>query len=317
MINPAGTRLNQAVFISRDGYSYCYIEKNELRVFGESLASMIRSNESLVQAVCRDLKKETDRIREFMQSQDASTISPDAFHDFLNLFYAYVGPHLAVKRTVDFLPPVELHKAFSLFEDARKHSESVYAETEQYMQSFVQSIARNERVPLHLILCLTKDELETYFENHSLPSSSLLEERFKGSALLFKKGRYEVVSGPEVDLLEQAILSHSGNVDELAGTPAYKGVAQGRVSIVLDPSQATGFKEGDVLITGMTRPSFLMLMKKASAIVTDAGGMLCHAAIVARELRIPCITGTEKATTFFKNGDRVEVDANNGVVRKI
>ena len=69
--------------------------------------------------------------------------------------------------------------------------------------------------------------------------------------------------------------------------------------------------------TLLTKPDFLPLMKKSSTIVTDIGGLLCHAAIVAREMAIPCIIGTQVATTTFKDGDLVEVDAIKGIVKKI
>jgi len=64
----------------------------------------------------------------------------------------------------------------------------------------------------------------------------------------------------------------------------------------------------------MTQPEFLPAMKKASAIITDEGGLTCHAAIISRELGIPCIIGTKIATKVFKDGDIVEVDATRGIV---
>ena len=67
----------------------------------------------------------------------------------------------------------------------------------------------------------------------------------------------------------------------------------------------------------MTRPEFLQIMKMSSAVVTNEGGITCHAAIISRELRIPCVTGTKIATKIFHNGDLVEVDANKGIVRII
>ncbi len=76
-------------------------------------------------------------------------------------------------------------------------------------------------------------------------------------------------------------------------------------------------QEGDVLVTAMTSPDFFPLMKKTSAIVTNLGGITCHAAILARELGKPCVIGTEFATTILKDGDIVEVDAEKGVVRKL
>ena len=74
---------------------------------------------------------------------------------------------------------------------------------------------------------------------------------------------------------------------------------------------------GEILVTGMTDPRFVPLMKQVGAIVTDAGGMLCHAAIVARELKKPCIVGTKFATQVLKDGDLVEVDADKGEVRVV
>ena len=74
---------------------------------------------------------------------------------------------------------------------------------------------------------------------------------------------------------------------------------------------------GDIIVTEMTKPNIITACEKAGAIVTDEGGMLCHAAIVSRELGIPCVVGTKIATKVLKDGDIVEVDAGNGVVRRV
>ena len=76
-------------------------------------------------------------------------------------------------------------------------------------------------------------------------------------------------------------------------------------------------EEGDILIANSTTPNYIPIMAKASAFLTDEGGITSHAAIVSRELGIPCIIGTKVATKVFKDGDLVEVDANEGVVRKV
>ena len=76
-------------------------------------------------------------------------------------------------------------------------------------------------------------------------------------------------------------------------------------------------QKGEILVAIMTTPDFTPALKKAAAIVTDEGGVTCHAAIISRELGIPCVVGTRIATRTFKNGDILEVDANHGIVRKI
>jgi len=77
------------------------------------------------------------------------------------------------------------------------------------------------------------------------------------------------------------------------------------------------FQSGFILVTPMTRPQFNYCLNKAKAIVTDEGGILCHAAILAKEFNIPCIVGTKIATEVLKDGDLVEIDANKGIVKKI
>ena len=74
-------------------------------------------------------------------------------------------------------------------------------------------------------------------------------------------------------------------------------------------------KKGDILVSIATNPNLVSAMKKASAIITNAGGLTCHAAIVSRELNIPCIVGTKVATKVLKDGDLVEVDADEGMVK--
>jgi phosphohistidine swiveling domain-containing protein len=105
------------------------------------------------------------------------------------------------------------------------------------------------------------------------------------------------------------------NESALAGMVASVGTARGIVRIVeIDQIGTVEFNTGDILVTDNTDVRFVGLMQKAGAIVTDRGGILSHASIVARELKKPCIVGTGNATTILKNGDFVEVDAFTGVV---
>ena len=100
--------------------------------------------------------------------------------------------------------------------------------------------------------------------------------------------------------------------------PASPGNAAGKAHVIINPEDIDEFKEGEILVTAMTAPDWVPAMKKAKAIVTDAGGMTCHASIVSRELGIPCIVGTKsrshEATTSIKDGQMITVDATNGIV---
>jgi len=95
------------------------------------------------------------------------------------------------------------------------------------------------------------------------------------------------------------------------------GKATGTVKIVKSVKEMGKVNAGDILVAVMTRPDYIPAMKKAAAIVTNEGGVTCHAAIVSRELGIPCIIGTKIATDVLKDGMQVEVNANHGWVKII
>jgi len=100
----------------------------------------------------------------------------------------------------------------------------------------------------------------------------------------------------------------------LSGTPASPGIASGAVKIVSDASQIDKVKSGEILVAKTTTPDFVPAMKRAAAIVTDHGGRTAHAAIISRELGIPCIVGTEHATATLKDKQVITVDGSRGTV---
>lgn len=119
----------------------------------------------------------------------------------------------------------------------------------------------------------------------------------------------------DTDAASGAITSGSGRV--LArGLPAAPGIATGRVRVLQDPDDGPQLLDGEVLVASMTNPDWLPTIRRASALVTDNGGMTCHASIVARELGVPCIVGTRTATTDLADGTTVTVDGTKGEVRE-
>ena len=98
------------------------------------------------------------------------------------------------------------------------------------------------------------------------------------------------------------------------GLPASPGIGRGKVKLIKDISEINLVEEGDVLVTAMTNPDMVPAMRKCAGVVTDEGGRTCHAAIVSRELQIPCIVGAKNATKSLKTGDTVTVDAVRGIV---
>jgi phosphoenolpyruvate synthase/pyruvate phosphate dikinase len=115
------------------------------------------------------------------------------------------------------------------------------------------------------------------------------------------------------DKAEEGATSVKGTIACTGDVETLRGV----VRIVHDPKQAKDFTEGDILVTPMTSPDFVFVMRKASAIITDTGGITSHAAIVSRELNKPCIIGTRNATSVFKDGDGIVLDMQKGIVELV
>ncbi|HEX6584935.1 MAG TPA: phosphoenolpyruvate synthase [Thermoleophilaceae bacterium] len=115
-----------------------------------------------------------------------------------------------------------------------------------------------------------------------------------------------VTSGPQED----------GEAGEplLRGLGAAPGSASGRVRLVAELADAAALQDGEILATHMTAPDWVPLMRRAAGIVTDSGGMTCHAAIVSRELGIPCVVGTGDATTRLRDGEEITIDAGRGII---
>lgn len=175
------------------------------------------------------------------------------------------------------------------------------------------------------ILYMTSDEVSAFAKGEiDLISEQLVTKREKAFALYFEEDKYHEFSGEEAvkKLIDEQVIGSfwedSSEVNsELKGSIAFKGYVKGKARLVFTQKDADALEEGEILISPMTQVEFLSGIRKCAAIVTDEGGIICHAAIVAREFGKPCVLATQRATKVFKNGDIIEVDANNGIVRLI
>ncbi len=145
-----------------------------------------------------------------------------------------------------------------------------------------------------------------------------IKKRENNCAFVFVGNKFNIYAEKEArELWEYFYKRGIKKVKEIKGTVAARGYAKGRVKIVLHSSEIGKVEKGDILVTTMTTPDFVPAMRKVAAIVTDEGGITCHAAIVSRELGIPCVIGTSVATKALKDGDEIEVDAERGIVKII
>lgn len=174
-------------------------------------------------------------------------------------------------------------------------------------------ISKRYSVSLEDLSLYTYDELEHMLMSRNFVHTDEIEKRKKDSLFVFYKNKISVINDPSL----LRIFDSVGKRQEesvLKGVPAFTGIVKGCVKIVLSNKDFYKVNTNDILVTSTTRPDFLPVMQKSAGFITNEGGLLSHAAIVAREFRRPCIIGTKIATKVLKDGDLVEVNANTGVV---
>lgn len=171
------------------------------------------------------------------------------------------------------------------------------------------------------IVALTGDEIINFLTKGRKISPEIIKNRKKIFSVIWKKGRAKIYFG---DSAKEVIRKYKNlrapvvskeKKEIIKGQVACPGKTQGEVKVLSSYLEVKKIKKGDILVVSMTTPDYVVAMEKASAFITDEGGITCHAAIISREMNKPCIIGTKIATKVLKDGDLVEVDAEKGVVR--
>ncbi|MBI5051491.1 hypothetical protein HZC08_01905, partial [Candidatus Micrarchaeota archaeon] len=208
---------------------------------------------------------------------------------------------------------IEVLDIHAWYQDYRKEWTMVML---HYLDLILNEIAKRKSMGLGDLRWLLADEILNAFDGADY--SDLIEKRKKHSFFVWEKEQFGEFAGEAAKEKERSILRKVKNAKEIVEIPgniANRGLVRGIARVTMSPDEAKHLKKGEILVTSMTSPDFISAIKKAAAIVTNEGGILCHAAIVSREFGIPCIVGTGIATKTIKDGEFIEVDGNHGFVR--
>lgn len=208
---------------------------------------------------------------------------------------------------------IDLQEASIYWRDVRKMYNQI---ADHYHFLFLQEASRRLPLSLKELTYTLPEEFISLLSGQKI-NRNILKERKENCLIITTPAKHYILTGSEAgrinDKLYNKVKNFSANI--LKGTIASLGRAKGNVKVIMEPQDFYKMQKGDILVTSMTRPEFVPVMKLAGAIITDEGGVTCHAAIISRELRIPCIIGTKVATKILKDGDLVEVDTNNGIIK--
>lgn len=209
-------------------------------------------------------------------------------------------------------------KIISHFNYLRTERVDAWREVIWLIQPFFKEIERRFSLPQGTAPFLTGNEVLKLLTNGKAPPADRLRQRSRGKYLLrIVNGRIQVEENLHRIAVIKKRLFTIRKTAHIFGVSAYPGFVQGRVKIIKVLKDLRNFPKNTILVSPMTHPDYLLGIQQAAAVVTDEGGISCHAAIVARELKKPTIIGTKIATQVLKNGDVVLVDAVRGIVRKV
>jgi phosphohistidine swiveling domain-containing protein len=184
-----------------------------------------------------------------------------------------------------------------------------------WLHTFNAEFSKRLNIKKDTIDLFSPRELLGILKNKTKLRKSSIDSRKKVFGMIGTRKVISKLSLEDSKIISESIISPLNiKSDIITGMVASRGKVRGLVRIITSVNDVGKISNGEILVCSMTRPELMPAAKKASAIITDEGGITCHAAIISRELKKPCIIGTKIATRILKDGDLVEVDANKGVV---
>ncbi len=253
------------------------------------------------------LKEEINPLEEIEKLQG----KPEEVRAEREKFFEKLQIDHALQRTYDIAADITFLKGYR--KDVSFHG--------FYVSSFMlKEMAKRLSFSMNQIYLITPKELVAHFVDGENIDVNEINKR-SGYTVWRRPvdGSLEIYTGEEAkEFLAKYDLQKDEidlSVKEFHGTTACSGVAKGVVRIVNVPEEIHKMNQGDIMVAHSTFPSLVPAMKKAAAIVTEDGGITCHAAIVSRELGTPCVTGIKNACQVLQDGMEVEVDASEGVVK--
>ena len=289
--------------------------KTELDAFGERIKNIAQPHK--MKELSENIERTGKDLLKFINKYESIKFNKDLYLDFWKKVKSYYQYHLVVKYLGDYLSQEVLDEYFEIISSLRvNYAEPIGKSVFVIIDKIISDVSASCGLDNSLVSNMTRDEIMKYYETSNIPDIHSLENRHKNSVVIGWENGYNFVTGDKATKLESYLYQESVHSEtEITGVAAFLGKAKGTARVIRDPNNYDVFNEGDILVTGMTHVDYIPLVKLAAGLVTDSGGILSHAAIIARELKKPCIIATKNGTHIIKSGDTVLVDADNSVVR--
>jgi phosphoenolpyruvate synthase/pyruvate phosphate dikinase len=219
--------------------------------------------------------------------------------------------------TLKIKPRSELFRLLSLaqeFSYLRTWRTDVMYRSGYRLRYYFWELLKRHQIDVSLLPFFTASEILKLTMHYPVKLSDI-KKRKNDFFSLFFKGQYNTfVDKKIIRAARQHLLPVHKKTKKLTGVRAYQGVIVGHAKVVVSSRELHTVRRGDILVATMTFPNYVPAMEKAAGFITDEGGILCHAAIIAREMKKPCVIATKYATKIIKSGDKIKLDADTGMI---
>lgn len=262
-----------------------------------------------------DASKFYEQIKELSKKKDIDTLIEEKKYD-LKIIREEIDMLI---ETLSFsnhiINILEIARLFSKWKDIRKSG--VYRGM-HYFDLFLEEIANRTKINKNDLSFLIFQELVDILKTNN-DYSKIIKNRKEKCFFAVTNNGYFIIEGNEVNKYYKYNNKNkiAQSKVELKGVIASPGKVRGHVKIIKKTHEMKDFRHGEILVTNQTTPEFVSIMKKAAAIITEQGGITSHAAVISRELKIPCIIGIKNATKDLINGEIIEVDADKGIIKRM
>lgn len=291
-------------FMKKNGQANIYRPGHDYAVLSKRMGQKyLRSNIALKRDT-QILTKLTEDINQFINKNKELATLKIKWSEFYKIYFAFLTLHMKVYWASTYLLAIKdnnksskkIKNIINKLDKAFSYSETLTPRVENYFQRLNirhfshEEVTKATRVPKNrsILQLGGKSIILTY--NEAVKINKAIQDDYK-KFLRKQKG--------------------------MSGLPVSKGIVTGKVRVIKDFTNFKNLKIGEILVAHQTRPKYNQYLKRAAAIVTTEGSLLCHASIISREFKIPGIVGVKNAVINLKTGDQVEVDANKGIINKI
>jgi len=313
-----GLNFKNFLLIYKKGRVYSYRNAKEYNSF----LGFLKNKRANFLVILSKLNRQNEKLKVFLKIKNL-----DSFTDLklLNLFKNFLEIYL------NYFPLFTIPKYYGMvFQESdlsreiknklKKLRGTAYYEQiqDQFLPALFKEIAKRKDIKSELLFFAFPNEILDLLSSKKIQLNNLiLKKRKERCFILVKNSKIKTFVGKKAEIQEKReIEEKSKKMSVISGYVAYPGKIKGQVKTIFSLDDLKGVR-GKVIVTSMTSVRFFPFLSKAKAIITDEGGIACHAAIISREMKTPCIIGTKIATQVLKDGDLVEVDADKGIVKKI